>query len=130
MNLYLPSVKLVKKVRVGSKVRRVYSPARTPWERVLASGQADARRVAELKKLRSRLDPFALAESIDRKLESIYALANRRLSPKTANLRGATAVEKPRGGKVQKKDFPPALGNPAKGAGFPTATTAAARLHL
>ncbi len=27
MNLYLPSVKLLRKVRVGSKVRRVYSPA-------------------------------------------------------------------------------------------------------
>ena len=119
MNLYLPSVKLVKKVRVGSKMRRVYSPAQTPWERVLASGQADTRRAAELKKLRSTLDPFALAESIDRKLESIYALANRRLSPKAANLRGATAVEKTRRGKVQKTDFPPALGNPAKGAGFP-----------
>jgi transposase InsO family protein len=119
MNLYLPSVKLVKKVRVGSKLRRVYSPAQTPWERVLASGQADGRRVAELKKLRSTLDPFALAQSIDRKLESIYALANRRLSPKAANLRGATAVEKPRGAKVQKKDFPTSLGNPAKGAGFP-----------
>ena len=128
MNLYLPSVKLVKKVRVGSKLRRVYSPAQTPWERVLASGQADPRRVAELKKLRSTLDPFALAQSIDRKLESIYALANRRLSPKAANSRRATAVEKPRGGKVQKKDFPPVLGNPAKGAGFPlshSTTTAA-----
>ena len=132
MNLYLPSVKLVKKVRVGSKLRRVYSPAQTPFERVLASGQADPRRVAELKKLRSTLDPFALAQSIDRKLESIYALANRRLSPKAANSRGATAVEKPRGGKVQKKDFPPALGNPAKGAGFPlshSTTAAAVRLH-
>jgi len=111
----------------------VYSPAQTPWERVLVSGQADARRVAEVKKLLSTLDPFALAQSIDRKLESIYALANRRLSPKAANLCGAKAVEKPRGGKVQKKDFPNALGNPAKGARdshFPTATTAAARLHL
>jgi hypothetical protein len=86
---------------------------------VLASGQAEARRVAELKKLGSTLDLFALAESIDRRLASIYALANRRLSPKAANLRGATAVEKPRGGKVQKKDFPPALGISAKGAGFP-----------
>jgi len=119
MNLYLPSVKLHKKMRVGSKLRRVYSSAQTPWERVLASRQADSRRVAELKKLRSTLDPFALAQSIDRKLESIYALANRRLSPKAANLCGATAVEKPRGGKVRKKDFPTLLGNPAKSAGFP-----------
>ena len=119
MNLYLPSVKLMKKVRVGSKVRRVYSPAQTPFERVLKSGQVNARRVAELRKLRSTLDPFQLASSIDRKLESIYALANRRLSPKVENSRGATAVEKPRGGKVQKTDFPTALGNPAKNAGFP-----------
>jgi hypothetical protein len=34
MNLYQPSVKLLKKVRVGSKLRRVYSPAQTPFERV------------------------------------------------------------------------------------------------
>lgn len=131
MNLYLPSVKLVKKVRVGSKVRRVYSPAQTPWERVLLSGQADTRRVTELNKLRSKLDPFVLAESLDRKLESIYALANRRLSPKAEKVR-EKAVEKPRGGKVQNNDFPPALGNPAKARDslFPTATTAAARLHL
>jgi len=119
MNLYLPSVKLVKKIRVGSKLRRVYGPAQTPWDRVLVCGQADTRRVAELKKLRSTLDPFALAQSIDRKLESIYALANRRLSPTPASSRGAKAVEKPRAGKVPKKDFPNALGNPAKGAGFP-----------
>jgi len=42
MNLYQPSVKLVKKVRVGSKLRRVYSPAQTPFERVLAWGQGTA----------------------------------------------------------------------------------------
>lgn len=123
MNLYLPSVKLLKKVHVGSKLRRVYSPAQTPLERVLASGQADRARVAELKKLRSTLDPFELAQSIDRKLERIYALANRRLSPKAsgcgANSRGAMAVEKTRGGKVQKRDFPSSIGNPAKRAGFP-----------
>jgi hypothetical protein len=119
MNLYQPSVKLLKKVRVGSKLRRVYSPAQTPFERVLASGKPNSRHVAELQKLRSRLDPFELSRSIDRKLESVYALANRRLSPKPENTGGARTVEKPRGGKVQKADFPPALGNPAKGAGFP-----------
>jgi hypothetical protein len=52
MNLYLPSVKLVKKVRVGSKVRRVYDAAQTPFERVLASAQAKPEQAAELKKLR------------------------------------------------------------------------------
>jgi len=134
MNLYLPSVTLVKKMRVGSKLLRVYSPAQTPLERILASGQAEAKKVAELKKLRSRLDPFELSRSIDRKLEVIYALANRHLSPKMASSRGARAVEKTRGGKVQKPDFPTALGNPAKSAGFPLSHShggsTVIRLHL
>jgi len=82
LNLYLPSVKLVKKVRVGSRLRRVYDHAQTPLQRVLASGQADRTRLAELKKLRLTLDPFQLSQQIDQKLERIYAMANRRLSPK------------------------------------------------
>ena len=117
MNLYLPSVKWVKKVRVGAKVRRLYSPAQTPFERVLACGQANPQRIAELKKLRATLDPFALAQHIDRKLQAIYATANRRRSPQAR--RGETAVEKPQGGKVQNTDFPTPLGNRAKDARFP-----------
>ena len=66
LNLYLPSVKLVKKVRVGAKVRRVYDAPQTPWQRVLASGPTDAARMTELKRLLS-LDPFLLGEQIDEK---------------------------------------------------------------
>ena len=82
LNLYLPSVKLVKKVRVGSKVRRVYDAAQTPWQRVLAGAQGKPERLAELKKLRTSLDPFQLADLIEQKLQRIYDMANRRLSPK------------------------------------------------
>ena len=82
MNLYLPSVKLVKKVRVGSKVRRVYDAAQTPLQRVLAGAQAKPERVAELKKLCPSLEPFQLGKLIDEKLQPIYDMANRRLSPK------------------------------------------------
>ena len=82
MNLFLPSVKLLRKVRVGSKLRRQYSEAQTPLDRVLASPGVDAERAAPLRALRQRLDPFELARAIDRKLERIGALADRRLSPK------------------------------------------------
>ncbi len=119
MNLYLPSVKLLKKVRVGSKVRRVYSPAQTPFERVLAWGQADAQRLAELEKLRSTLDPFALARSIERKLERVFGMANRRLSPKPATCARPEGCGKDARGKSRKNDFSPSLGNPANRAGFP-----------
>jgi hypothetical protein len=81
VNLYLPSVKLVKKVRVGSKVRRIYDAPQTPWERVLASAAAHPPQVAALKKLRASLDPFQLGKEIERKIEGIYAMANQRHSP-------------------------------------------------
>jgi hypothetical protein len=82
LNLFLPSVKLVKKVRMGSKVRRVYDAPRTPFERVKACPQADAEKVAQLEQLRKRLDPFQLSRNIERKLQRIARLANRRLSPR------------------------------------------------
>ncbi len=131
MNLYLPSVKLMKKVRVGSKVRRVYDAAQTPLERVLAGAQAQPERVAELKKLRQSLDPFQLGKLIDQKLQRIYDLANRRLSPKvTTENRGEQAKETTPPGrrngcgkaapwKSPKTDFSTELGNRAKNARFP-----------
>jgi len=82
LNLFLPSVKLLQKVRVGSKVRRIYEGPRTPFERVRACGPADQEQVARLEELKKRLDPFPLAGTIERKLDRIYRLANGRLSPK------------------------------------------------
>ena len=74
-NLFLPSVKLRQKVRVGSRLRRVYEPAQTPFQRVLASPGADAQRVAELQRRRQTLDPFQLSVTIQAKLERIFALS-------------------------------------------------------
>jgi len=80
-NLFLPSVKLLRKERVGARVRRRYDAPRTPLERVLASADLDPGRAAALRAQRDRLDPFALAHAIELKLERIYALANPRHSP-------------------------------------------------
>ena len=41
LNLFRPSVKLLKKKRVGSKLRRVYGPAQTPLERVAQGEESD-----------------------------------------------------------------------------------------
>ncbi len=82
MNLFQPSVKLVRKVRVGSRLRRVYDRPQTPLDRLLASGEGDPAKVAALHQLQTRLDPFALAEVIDHKLARIYRLANHRQSPR------------------------------------------------
>ena len=83
-NLFLPSVKLVRKERIGSRLRRRYDPPRTPFDRVLASPDADPARVADLRRLRARLDPFAVAAAIDHQLEHIFTLATPR--PATASV--------------------------------------------
>jgi transposase InsO family protein len=117
LNLFLPSVKLLKKVRVGSKVRRVYDAARTPFERVQACRQANLEQVAQLEQLRNTLDPFQLSRIIERKLERISRLANRRLSPKAGQQTTPEAAPPTRRANGCGKAA--ALGNPAHHAGFP-----------
>ncbi len=80
-NLFLPSMKLIRKARVGSKLKRRYDKPQTPLERVAACPQADPLKITELKKLRDATDPFALAKTIDQKLQRIYQLANQRVCP-------------------------------------------------
>jgi transposase InsO family protein len=80
-NLFLPSMKLISKLRVGSKLKRRYDKPKTPLERVAACPQVDPLKLTELKKLRNTTDPFELAKIVELKLERIYQLANQRVSP-------------------------------------------------
>ena len=82
-NLFLPSVKLVEKRRVGARLRRRYDPPRTPLERLKTCADADPVKLRALTQLHARLDPFALAQQIDQGLARIYGLANQRVSPAT-----------------------------------------------
>jgi len=94
-NLFLPSVKLVRKVRVGSRIRRVYDRPQTPFERVRACPEADPVKVAQLQALRAQLDPFALAEAIDQKLTRLYTVAHHRVKPQPTSAPPAlTAAER------------------------------------
>ena len=80
-NLFLPSMKLIKKSRVGSKLMRSYDKPQTPLERVLQCPQADPVKIEQLKRPGDQTDPFELAKRIEHKLERIFAMANQRVSP-------------------------------------------------
>jgi hypothetical protein len=84
-NLFLPSVKLQRKERVGARVRRRYDAPQTPLDRVRACPEAAAAAVAALVRRRDQLDPFALAARIDRALERLYPLANHRRATSTTS---------------------------------------------
>ena len=77
-NLFLPSLKLLRKVRVGSRLKRVYTAPQTPLQRLRSGPQADPEKLAHLNALFLSLDPFDLSQSIQKKLEVIYQRASRR----------------------------------------------------
>ena len=78
MNLFQPSVKLMRKERVGSRLKRIYDAPRTPLERLQAYPGADPGTLKRLFRLRAATDPFVLAKTIEDKLAQIYELASRR----------------------------------------------------
>ncbi len=77
MNLFQPSVKLRRKERVGSRLKRIYDRPQTPLDRLRACRGADRTKVNELLRLRATTDPFELAIIIEKKIDRIAALARR-----------------------------------------------------
>jgi hypothetical protein len=74
-NVFLPSVKLAKKERIGSRLRRRYEAPQTPFQRVAAWPGADPERLAELRRQRQTLDPFQLSARVQAKLQGIFGLS-------------------------------------------------------
>jgi len=78
LNYYCPVMKLQRKERVGSRLRRVYDIPATPYARVLAHAQVPAKVKAALRAQRAKLNPFALQRQIEKELKTIFALVRRR----------------------------------------------------
>jgi len=70
MNLFQPCVKLIRKERVGSKLRRRYDQARTPLDR-LSECSKKTPAIARLTNRRTQTDPFTLSQNIDKQLKAL-----------------------------------------------------------
>jgi hypothetical protein len=64
LNFFVPSMKLVEKVREGARVHKRYDRPRTPLERVLTSPQVANKTKEALRKRAARLNPAALMRMI------------------------------------------------------------------
>jgi hypothetical protein len=74
INLFQPVLKLVKKERVGGKVRKTYDTAKTPYRRVLASPLVSRKNKARLCAIYATLNPVTLRQRIDDNLERLWRL--------------------------------------------------------
>jgi len=65
VNHFLPVQKLVKKVRDGSKVKKIYDDPKTPYQRVLDSPQVNLKDKRKLRAIHAQLDVVQLKRQID-----------------------------------------------------------------
>ena len=72
-NFFLPTMKLKEKVRVGSKVKRIYDDPQTPYARTLVSDLVSEGDKAQLREVYSYLDLLALRQRIDELQDQLLA---------------------------------------------------------
>jgi len=73
-NFFQPVMMLVRKDRVSGRVKRIYELPKTPYQRLLESGQLSAVQARELRQLYLSLNPAELKRGIDRKLTRLFDL--------------------------------------------------------
>ncbi len=74
-NFFQPSMKLQSKERLGSKVKKTYDTAKTPYQRVLEAEQVTQATKDRLQGQYHTLNPVALLRQIHRAQETLWQLA-------------------------------------------------------
>jgi len=71
-NFFQPVMKLVSKERIGGSVKRKYDTPKTPYQRLMDSGQISEQTGKQLETVYLSLNPAQLKRSIDTKLDKLY----------------------------------------------------------
>ena len=71
-NFFQPVMKLKEKIRIKGKVHRKYDVPKTPYQRLIESGQISEETKKELQDLYRSLNPAQLKRKIDEKLNKLY----------------------------------------------------------
>jgi len=74
LNHFVPGRKCIEKYRVGSRYRRKYDKAATPYSRVLACKQIDDKVKEKLIAIHKKVNPMKLLNKIDKQIQRIKRL--------------------------------------------------------
>lgn len=83
MNFFQPVMKLKEKIRVGGKIHRKYDFPKTPYQRLMESGQIAEEKKEELRTCYLSLNPAQLGRAIQAKLDKLYQIYREKM--KNAN---------------------------------------------
>jgi hypothetical protein len=76
INFFQPVLKLVRKIRHGAKVYKVYDTALTPYRRLLASGVLGENQQREVEAIYYALNPVTLRKQIIQAVENLWRFAD------------------------------------------------------
>jgi hypothetical protein len=71
-NFFIPSMKCIRKTRIGARIKKEYDAPKTPYQRLLDSADMSNEAKATLRARYQKLDPFKLSEGLDRKLREFF----------------------------------------------------------
>jgi hypothetical protein len=74
LNFFISSAKLLKKQRIGSKIKKIHEKPKTPFVKLWESEYVDEKTKMRLYKLSNMLNPFELQRAIKQKIKRILDL--------------------------------------------------------
>jgi len=84
-NFFSPVMKLTRKERVGGRVKRKYDVPKTPYQRLIESGQISDEKKKELQIIYRTLNPAELKRKIEEKTHRLYQLYEQKKRTTGAN---------------------------------------------
>jgi len=75
LNFFISSSKLISKQRIGSKIKKIHQPPKTPYEKLWDSEYTDEKIKMKLYKISKLLNPFKLQRSIKNKINAVLRLS-------------------------------------------------------
>jgi hypothetical protein len=73
-NFFQPVMKLIQKQRIDGRLKRKYDVPKTPYQRLIESGQLTQDKAQSLRRLYEKLNPAELKNAIDQKLDKLYEI--------------------------------------------------------
>lgn len=77
VNFFLPSVKLINKQRIGSKIIKRHDSPKTPYQRIIESAYISDNNKKKLTAIFKTLNPYKLEEEIRSRIKGIFKLVSK-----------------------------------------------------
>ena len=76
LNHFIPSFKIEKKIRIGARIKKIYGPLQTPYQRLMDSPILSESQKNALSESRKGLNPFELKSELEQKLSAFFSQVN------------------------------------------------------